>query len=72
MTAEGAFFFTARAALDKFLGAPDLGRQMAEAKECVFLNQGHELTALETMYLRAGRVHDKELGDGYVVLIPVP
>ncbi|MFI5013541.1 MAG: hypothetical protein ACHQAY_14455 [Hyphomicrobiales bacterium] len=70
--AGGAFFFARRAALDKYRAGPELGRQMAEAKECVFLPEGHELTALETMYMLAGRVHDRELGDGYVVLLSAP
>ena len=72
VAAGGAFFFVSRAALDKFRAAPDSGMRLVEAKECVFLSEGHELTALETMYMLAGRVHDRELGDGYVVLVSAP
>jgi hypothetical protein len=72
VAAGGAFFFVSRAVLDKFRAAPDSGMRLVEAKECVFLSEGHELTALETMYMLAGRVHDRELGDGYVVLVSAP
>jgi hypothetical protein len=68
----GAFFFRQRKMLDKYRANPELGEQMAKAEECVFLGEGRELTALETMYMLAGRVHDGELGDGYVVFIAAP
>jgi hypothetical protein len=68
----GAYFFTQRQTLDKYRADPTLGRSMAEAKECVFLDEGHALTALETMYMLAGQVHDGELGDGYAVFLAAP
>jgi hypothetical protein len=39
-----------------------------EGGACIVLKVGHKLQALEP-FLQAGRVHDEELGDGYVITI---
>jgi hypothetical protein len=70
--AGGAFFFMQRMMLDKYRADPALGKSMAEAKECVLLDEGHALTPLETMYMLAGQVHDDGLGDGYAVFLAAP
>jgi hypothetical protein len=65
----GAYFFKERRILNKFYDNPEIREQMLKNGEYFLFAEGRNVRALEHIRTWAGRVHDDEYGDGYLIIL---